>query len=312
MQTALIMMPFSPQEIQRLAIAAEGRCNLLFGRADWSREQWHTALRSADIILGDPLPEDLLLCTRLKWMQTSWDGVEHYLATGHFDGERILQNMAGAYGQIIAEFVVGAVLALCHRFSAYLAQMYTSSWRKMGPHKTLEGTTVLILGVGDIGTEVARKLRAFDCQIIGIRRSRRQSTQDFDVVAQSDKLNMYLPLADIVICCVPSTKETDGLFNKERFLRMKRDAIFVNVGRGSLVVSDDLAAVMGAGHLWGAALDVTSPEPLPPEHPLWQQKNLLLTPHVSGNCFSFDSPTMRRIHEIMLCNFEAHMSKIPM
>ena len=311
MLNALILREFSQDEILRIKKAAEGRCTVTIAQPDWTREQLIEAYQRADIISGDPEPKDLKYCTSLKWMQSSCDGVAHFVDTGRFNSQCLLTNMAGVQKQVISEFVMGAIISLCHCFPAYLEQMKDGLWQHMAYHKTLENATVLILGAGSIGGDVARKLRAFDCKIIGMRRTKRDCPPEYDEMISLTQLDEYLPQADVIVCCLPGTKETSGLLGKERLLRMKKDAILVNVGRGNLIPEDDLNAVMSEGHFWGVALDVTDVEPLPKEHPLWKQKNLILTPHVAGNCFREDSPTLLRIHEVMLQNFENYLDGKP-
>lgn len=143
--------------------------------------------------------------------------------------------------------------------------------------------------------------------VVGVCRERRPLPPDFDEVRTLAEAESVLPLADVVVCCLPDTAATRGYFDRARLLRMKSDAILVNVGRGSLVVSDDLAAVLAEGHLYGAVLDVTDPEPLPKNHPLRRMRNVVLTPHVAGLGFNTEE-TERKITAICCDNLRRYQN----
>lgn len=312
MKTILITKGLADGFDERIRQAAGKEYRAVFEQEDWTREEFLTQLRNAEIILGEPKPADLKNCQKLRFLQTSWAGVDHYIATGLFDNDRILCNGSGGYGIAIAEYMVGAILAQCHFLPAYYQMQKEGIWDRHRHHKTLEGATVLILGTGDIGTAFSKRLLPFACKRVGIRRIRSACPADFDEIATLEQLDEWLPKADIVACCLPNTPKTQGLFTKERLLLMKKDAILVNVGRGTLISCDDLADVMAEGHLWGAVLDVTDPEPLPREHPLRQIERVILTPHVSGYCVAPNSPTMVRLAEIMVTNLENYIQGKPL
>lgn len=307
METALILMPFSEEEKERLKRIAQERCALLFYSDQWSVQQYQDALAIADMIVGDPAAEDLRCCRQLKWMQTSWAGVDGYLADGIFPENAMLCNMTGGYGPIIAEHQMGMILALCRRLPEYQRQQKAHDWKILLYEKPLEDAAVLIVGAGDIGTQLAKRLRPTVKRIVGVRRIVRAYPECYDEMITLEELDAYLPQADVVACSLPATSKTGGLFDKRRLLLMKPDAILTNVGRGSLIRLDELYEVLESGHLWGVGLDVTSPEPLPPEHPLWNQPRVILTPHVSGNSYAPGSPTERRIHGFMLENLRRYL-----
>ena len=312
MENLLVLVPFDGDYSKRVRQIAGERCETAFFDPAWTRAAYEARLGAANIVLGDPDPDDLPLMKNLRLHQTTWAGVEHYAA--HRDCYRgaTLCNMSGAYGPVIAEYAVASILALCWRFSDYQTAQESGVWRGALPGKTLEGANVLIVGAGDIGRALAARLRPFVQTIVGIRRGKDPLPEAFDRTAAMDELDRLLPEADVVACCLPRTPATEGVFNAARFCRMKQDAIFVNVGRGSLVVTDDLCAALEQGRLWGAALDVTDPEPLPPEHPLWKQPRARITPHISGNMFGPGSPTERRIWDLCLKNLENYLSGRPL
>ena len=171
---------------------------------------------------------------------------------------------------------------------------------------------MLILGTGDIGKNVAARLRPFGVHITGVKRNvagikgktDKECKEYFDEIFSIDELDRILPNMDIVTGCLPGTKETAGLFNEARLRTMKKDAVLVNVGRGSLIVNDDLVRILSAGHLKGAVLDVSETEPLAEESPLWDMENVILTPHIAGPSFGGDRMTENLIWDICIQNLE--------
>lgn len=307
MKKALVMMPFTAEEQKRLLSMTAGRYDVEFYDNTWEKERYYSALNAAEILLGDPLPEELRLCHNLRWMQTSWAGVDGYVRAGTFPEGAMLCNMTGGYGPVIAEHEVAMILTLCKRLPEYREPQQAGVWSHPLLDKPLENATVLILGAGDIGTELAKRLRPMVKTIIGVRRTPGSYPACFDQMILLEQLEERLPRADIIACSLPSTPMTRGMLNRERLLQMKPDAVLVNVGRGDLIVLEELMQVLDMGRLWGVALDVTDPEPLPKEHPLWQYPRVMITPHIAGNTYAPDSPTARRIHGIMLDNFERYL-----
>jgi phosphoglycerate dehydrogenase-like enzyme len=168
----------------------------------------------------------------------------------------------------------------------YLPQQQRREWKKL-PHDTgvvhLPEATALVVGVGGIGSEVARLAGAFGMRVIGVDERRRDKPPGVAELHRGDALDRLLPQADFVILTVPHTPETEGFMNRERFRRMKRTAYFINIGRGMTTKLDDLVAALRAGEIAGAGLDVYEQEPLPADHPLWTLPGVLLTPHTAGH-----------------------------
>ena len=243
-------------------------------------------LAAAEVIVGFPPVPRLSSATNLKWLQIPWSGADGYADHPDFPAHVTLTNATGAFGRPIAEYAFGAVFTLMRRFHQYLDCQKEAKWQRQGDEMSPTGKKVLILGAGDIGTNAARLFRMMDCHITGVRRVVREVPAEFDAMITLEQVDDLLPEADIVICCMPHTPLTQGFFTKARFEKMKSTAIFVNVGRGTLVDHEALAEVLNAGKIYGAALDVTFPEPLPEDHPLWKCRNVLITPHVSGQTFA--------------------------
>ena len=243
-------------------------------------------LAAAEVIVGFPPVSRLDSATNLKWLQIPWSGADGYADHPDFPAHVTLTNATGAFGRPIAEYAFGAVFTLMRRFHQYRDCQKEAKWQRQGDELSPTGKHVLILGAGDIGTNAAQLFKMMDCRITGVRRVVRNVPQEFDAMITLEQVDEYLPEADIVICCMPHTPLTQGFFTKARFEKMKSTAIFVNVGRGTLVDHEALAEVLNEGKIYGAALDVTNPEPLPENHPLWKCRNVLITPHVSGQTFA--------------------------
>lgn len=307
MQNTLVLLPLDEEYRKRIMAASQGKSDVVFCDSSWTRDEYISALQCADVLLGDPEPEDLNACQNLRWMQTTWSGVRQYVTCEVFRQGAVLCNMTGAYGPAIAEHEMAMILALCKRLPQYQNHQSRGLWKMAGFDKTLEGSTVLILGAGDIGCELAKRLRPFVKKIIGIRRREREYPDYFDEMITLNDLDQCLPLADVVSCSLPDTLEARHLLDKRRLHLMKKDAILINVGRGNLIVTEDLLEVLKEGMLWGVGLDVTDPEPLPQYHSLWKQPRVMITPHVSGNVHEQDSPSICRILDFVVQNYEKYM-----
>jgi D-2-hydroxyacid dehydrogenase (NADP+) len=224
---------------------------------------------------------------RLQWIQTAGAGVEHYIEGGLIGDEIVLTNGSGVMAPNMAEYAVGMMIAFSRQFPALWRGQERHEWRPglgLDSFFELGGQTVLFVGLGDIAQETAKRLAGFGMNTIGVRRTVHSGDLPFgiDRVVSISDLDDVLPVADHVISSVPSTKATRHLFNAERFQRFKPGAYFYNLGRGTSVVQDDLLAALESGHLGGAGLDVTDPEPLPADHPLWDMPNVFITGHTSG------------------------------
>nr|WP_295471026.1 D-2-hydroxyacid dehydrogenase [uncultured Subdoligranulum sp.] len=183
--------------------------------------------------------------------------------------------------------MLGLWLGLCKDLFLYRDQQRDHAWRKQPRHVCgVDGARVLCVGMGDIGSAFARKAHALGARVVGVRRTAHpdQPCPPYCLrVVGQDALDAELPEADLVALSLPGTGETAHLMNADRLARMKEGAILINVGRGTAVDTDALAAALHSGHLRGAGLDVTDPEPLPPDHPLWDEPGAVITPHNAGH-----------------------------
>ncbi len=282
------------------------------GDCSWDEDEYHRKLRDAEIIIGHTKPSDLQYCRCLKAMLMDIAGADSYLKSSCFPADTVLCSASGAYGVVLAEHAVALVTALCRDLHRYAENKLNHRWDRCVPDKPIEGSTVLILGAGDIGMNTARLLRPMAGRIVGVRRVKREKPALFDEMISFDELDDYLPQADIVCCSLPDTPQTIHLMDARRMRLMKKDAILVNVGRGSLIPTDDLVEVLREGHLRGVALDVFENEPLGPNSPLWDCERLIITPHSAGNAITQESPTNRRICEIIYQNLENYTAGRPL
>ena len=302
MKKGLVLFPCDEATRQRLMATGGRKAEFSFREADWSAERYQAALKEADFILGEPKNEDFAYCEKLEWMQSPSSGVNYYVGGGCFPKTAKLSCMTGGYGNILAEHLLGMVLALCRRLPEYRDQQHSGTWKLLKYDKQLEDSTLLILGAGDIGTTVAKWMRPMVGKIVGVRRVRRDHPTCYDEMITFEELDAYLPEADIVVCALPHTPQTVHLLDEKRLSLMKKDAVLVNGGRGSLIDQEALCRLLDAGHFWGVGLEVTSPEPLPPNHPLWSYKKVLITPHAAGNSFGPGSALERKIWDFLIEN----------
>ena len=281
-----------PGRTQQLALAAPGMEVLV------ASDQEHAAelVEDADAILGWLTPEILERGARLRWVSLFSAGVESYLALPGFrESDVVLTNGQSLYANGGAEHVLGMVLALSRRLPAALRLQGERRWDTeplTGPKPIsgagselgeLRGKTLLVVGLGGIGTEVARLAHGIGMRVIATRASRREGPSFVEYVGLSSELLSLAPEADVVVNCVPLTPETERMFDDTVFSAMKSTVFFVNIGRGRTVDTDALVRALRNGSIAGAGLDVTEPEPLPADHELWGLPNVIITPHVGGD-----------------------------
>lgn len=263
-------------------------------------------LSRATVIIGCPPPQALPGCKNLKWLQTWSAGVDAYLVPGVLPQGVLLTSAVGSYGHAVSEHMLSAVLALMKRLPTLRDAQTERRWDKVETVQTMQDANILLLGVGDIGSHFARKASALGAHTIGLSRHPERPVEGIDRLYPFAELDRWLPQADVVAMSLPSTPETRHLINGQRLSLMKDTAILVNAGRGDGVDCQALAEVLQAGKLWGAALDVTEPEPLPEGHPLWSCPNLLLTPHSAGG--DRMDATIRRIVALALENLKRYLA----
>ena len=226
------------------------------------------------------LYNDIRHFKKLKYIQLTSAGFDRVPIDYINEHEIKIYNARGVYSIPMAEFALCGVLQLIKQSRLFYKNQNNHIWEKSRTLGELSGKTVLIVGAGNIGSEVAKRFSAFDASVIGV-----DITDDdrkyFDKVELLDNLDEQLKIADIVILTLPLTDSTREMFDKSKFDLMKKSSIFVNIARGPLVVESDLINSLKSGYISGAVLDVFGEEPLNENSPLWDMDNVILTPHNS-------------------------------
>ncbi len=266
---------------------------------------------AANIVLGNVSPQKLAQSTNIEWVQLSSAGVDWFTRHCTLPKGMILTNSSGAYGHAVAEHMLGMLLMLMRKLNCYCRNQMMHNWTNCGKVTTLESAVVLVVGLGDIGRHFAKMCKGMDSYVIGVKRTPGEKLPYVDELYTVDQLDELLPRADVVALALPSTDETWGMFNRAVFEKIKPGAYLVNAGRGRTVDTDALVEALSSGRLAGAALDVTDPEPLPEDHPLWDMENVVITPHVSGP-YNLMERTGERVAEIALKNLERFMKGEPL
>lgn len=262
----------------------------------------------ADFIIGNPPADMLKHCKKLKLLQLMSAGTDGYL--NKIPENAALANATGGYGLAISEHMLAVTLSLMKKLHLYEQNQRECRWRDEGNVTSIFGSTALIIGLGDIGGEFAKRLHLLGAYTIGVRRAGNDKPDYLDELHQSGQIDELLPRADIVALCLPGTAQTNNILDKKRIGAMKKNAILINVGRGSAVDQDALCDALTSGRLAGASVDVTTPEPLPAEHPMWKTPNLIITPHVSGGAHLVE--TTNRILKIAVQNIKAVIDGSPL
>ncbi len=231
-------------------------------------------------------PEILAAAPNLRWVQAWSAGVERYLAMDELRNAEslVMTNGRGTSGPAIAEHVFAMLFQLSRGLHHYRAEQLERRWARGAGGETfaLSGKTLLVAGMGGIGSEIARRGHGLDMRVLATVRTAREAPEYVEELHMADALDELLPRADVVAIALPLTDETEGLFSASKLALMKPGAILINIGRGKIVATDALVEALESGALGGACLDVTEPEPLPSDHPLWDFENVVITPHVAS------------------------------
>ena len=259
-------------------------------------------IKNADCVYGEVPLELFKHATRLRWIQCYAAGPpSSFYHQALVDSDVVVTNFKGVYHDSVGHHAVGLLLVLARGLHTCLAQQSRREWKPLKAAVHLPDSTVLIIGVGSIGSEVARLCKYFGTTTIGLDPSLTEKPDYLDQLYPSQKLNDLLPRADFVVLTTPDTPSTRKMITTARLNLMKSTAFLINVGRGSCVVLEDLVQALRSGKIAGAGLDVFETEPLPTEHPLWTLPNAILTPHIAA----YDAPYIEeRKTQILLTNCE--------
>jgi len=244
-------------------------------------------LEDADVLLGMCTNASLKAGKNLRYILNYTAGVDRCTRSPlALKRNLLVTNMKRIYGPGIAEHTIAMMYSLTRKLHVWHERQLKKNWNRGAVKRTdmweVQGRTMLVVGLGGIGTEIARRASALGMKVVATRNSSRKGPAFVSYVGLSDELHKLAAQADVVVNATPLTPKTKGMFNKTFFSKMKKNAYFINVGRGKSVVSNDLVAALKSKHLGGAALDVTDPEPLPQGHALWTMPNVIITPHISA------------------------------
>ncbi|MEI6386433.1 MAG: D-2-hydroxyacid dehydrogenase [Spirochaetota bacterium] len=261
-------------------------------------------LAGADIVVGNLLGQQLSLLGTPCLIQLNTAGVaKEYLGLRRELPGTVLCCASGSYGPAISEHMLAMLLGLMKRLHEYRDDQGEALWIDRGEVRSLKGARVLVVGLGDIGGCFAGLCSAMGARVSGIRRRSGPAPAGVEAVFAAASLEALLPLADVVALCLPETADTIHIMDKKRLLLMKPGSYLLNVGRGTALDQDALLQALREGRVAGAGLDVTDPEPLPKGHPLWGEKNIVITPHISG--WYHLRETHDRIIAMACCNIRA-------
>ena len=242
-------------------------------------------LKGADAIIGFCSPQSLAAAgPGLAWFHNYAAGMEHCITDK--ETTTVFSSNKRLSGPVIAEHTMAMLLALSRNLPAFSLAQDQGKWQRQLAQGIefgeLGGKTMLVVGLGGIGTEIARRANGLGMRVIATRNSSRSGPEFVDYVGLADELHKLAGQAHVVVNALPLTADTSGLFDRAFFEAMPAGGIFLSIGRGKSTVTDDLVAALQSGHLYGAGLDVTDPEPLPEGHALWQLPNVIITPHIAA------------------------------
>ena len=292
-----------PSERERAAVA-EGLQGA-FAEADVVFGFWGAELHKA--FTGEGSITDV--APHLKWIQLTSAGADRLLDSGFIEGGVTVTTVSGLHATPIGEYVLCQMLMFAKGASKFIRAQQKHEWVRYMPQELL-GKTVGIVGMGHIGEEVARLAKAFGCRVIATRRSVTEphSAGYADEVLPSKDVERLLRASDYVVLCVPLTSETRGMIAERQLRAMKRTAVLINIARGGVIVEADLVRAVTEGWIAGAGLDVFEHEPLPPESPLWDVENVILSPHISGGTEIYN----QRAVDIFTDNLRRHLAGEPL
>lgn len=276
------------QEYEAALRAAAGDLELVLDRSG-APVPTAQSLEGVDAVIGLCSPATLSNAGKeLRWLHSYFVGMDRCMQAPAAVRERVVfTNGQRLSAPAIAEHTIAMLLALSRNLPAYQGAQAQGRWQRgLAQGATfgeLADKTLLVAGLGGIGTEVARRAHGLGMRVVATRNSSREGPDFVEYVGLADELHALAAKADVIVNALPLTAATAGLFDKQFFAAAKPGAIFLSVGRGGSTVTGDLLAALESGSLYGAGLDVTDPEPLPADHPLWRLPNVIITPHVAAS-----------------------------
>ena len=264
----------------------------------------------ADIVIGYLPIAELKKFEKLEWLQTLSAGVERYIARGALKDGVILTNASGVHTREVAEHLLAVLLMMVKKLHIYRDDQKLHAWKDEGQVKEITKLRVTILGLGDIGSYLARQLKALGIYVIGVKRKAIEKPDYVDELYTNEEMDRAISDVDAVISLLPGNRENVGLFTVDTFRKMRSDCIFINAGRGNLCDEKTLETVLDEKIIAGIAADVYPTEPLPAESPLWDHENLMVTPHAAGN-YHLDS-AMETLVDLCIENLNRYSEGKPL
>ena len=282
MPRIVLCFPVEPVHIQQIAEAAPG-----YDVMDAGQERIAQAIFEADIFCGHPkVPMDwdgVVQQGRLQWIQSSAAGLDHLLMPSVIGSSIVITSASGVLGDQVSEHCLALTLGWLRRLPRFLKAQADREFIRR-PTLDVHGKTIGIVGFGGVGRRIAQVFRVFKTKIIAVDMFPEACPPLADETVHFDQLDAVLPRVSILILSTPLTPQSRGMMNLRRLSLLSKNALLVNMGRGPLVVESDLVKALQSQMIAGACMDVTEKEPLSPESPLWSMDNVIITPHVAGQC----------------------------
>lgn len=254
-----------------------------------SYESLECEIADADIALCRELkPNQVRAARKLRWIHSAAAAVHGLMIPEIVNSDLIVTNASAVHGPVVAEHAMAMIMAIARRFDLAVKAQTRHQWNQeeiwisaLAP-RDIEGSTLIVVGLGQIGTPLVRHAKALGMRVLAVREHPERGPAGADAVYAPSDLSRILPEADFVMLCAPLTPDTQHAFGREQFAAMKSDSYILNVGRGALIDEPTLIDALRERRIGGAALDVTTVEPLPPDSPLWDFDNCMITPHTAG------------------------------
>lgn len=301
----LIYPPEAPELPERIRQTVPG-VNVVVARdeAEARRE-----IADADALYGRVDPDLLAAAKRLRWIQSPAIGLERTMFPALIAHPVVMTNPRGIFSDDIADHVLALLLAFARRLPTLFRDQLGRNWHPEGYDPIhLPNATVGIFGLGGIGSAVAKRVAAHECRVLAVDARRADRPLEVAELWGPERLNELLGQSDFVVIAAPETPETRGRFDAAAFAAMKPGAYLINVGRGKIVKLDALIDALRSGRVAGAALDVFEVEPLPPDNPLWEMENVIITPHIAG----IGEHIATRRHAVLLENVRRFVNGEPL
>lgn len=242
-------------------------------------------LARAEVLMNYGDKSQIAPAKNVRYIHTISAGIDGYIdEVDRCHGSALpVTNGAGVYSDAVGEHVIALLLAVVHGVVPSVRNMAEKQWPAIPMLGNVNGKTIAVLGTGDIGNNAARICAAMGARVLGFKLHACEPFPPYsEIYTGDDGLDALLPQADAVLVCLPGSPFTKDMLDARRIGLMKAGSVLVNIGRGSIVNTEALMEALRSGHIAAAGLDVTEPEPLPPDHPLWDCPNVLITPHISG------------------------------